>query len=112
MKRCIKCDRCVRMCHEIRGVKAIDFARGKKNTVIVAPTDVLLIDSDCRFCTACVAIYPTGSIVERLKKEGQELVPCQAECPAHIDIPAYIRAVREGRPGDAVGVIREKVPFS
>ena len=96
MKRCIKCGRCVRMCHEVRGVKAIDFTRGKKNTVIVAPADGLLIDSDCRFCTACVAVCPTGSIVERLKKEGQELVPCQAECPAHIDIPAYIRAVREG----------------
>ena len=111
MKRCIKCGRCVRMCHEVRGVKAIDFARGKKNTVIVAPTDSLLIDSDCRFCTACVAVCPTGSIVERLKKEGQELVPCQAECPAHIDIPAYIRAIREGDPTTAVGIIREKVPF-
>ena len=111
MKRCIKCGRCVRMCHEVRGVNAIDFARGKKNTVIVSPTNGLLIDSNCRFCTACVAVCPTGSIVERLKKEGQEPVPCRQECPAHIDIPAYIRAVREGKPGDAVGIIREKVPF-
>ena len=111
MKRCIKCGRCVRMCHEVRGVKAIDFARGKKNSVIVAPADGLLIDSDCRFCTACVAVCPTGSIVERLRTEGAGLVPCQDECPAHIDIPAYIRAIREGRPGDAVGIIREKVPF-
>ncbi len=111
MKRCIKCGRCVRMCHEVRGVKAIDFTRGKKNTVIVAPTDGLLIDSDCRFCTACVAVCPTGSIVERLRKEGQELVPCEQECPAHTDIPGYIRAVREGRPGDAVAIMREKLTF-
>lgn len=111
MKRCIKCGRCVRMCHEVRGVKAIDFARGKKNSVIVAPADGLLMDSDCRFCAACVEVCPTGSIVERLRKEGQGPTPCQDECPAHIDIPAYIRAVREGRPGDAVAIIREKVPF-
>ena len=111
MKRCIKCGRCVRMCHEVRGVKAIDFARGKKNTVIVSPAGGLLIDSNCRFCTACVAVCPTGSIVERLRSEGEGLVPCQDECPAHIDIPAYIRAVREGRPGDAVAIIREKAPF-
>ena len=111
MKRCIKCGRCVRMCHEVRGVKAIDFTRGKKNTVIVAPTDGLLIDSDCRFCTACVAVCPTGSIVERLRKEGQELVPCEQECPAHTNIPEYIRAVREGRPGDAVAIMREKLTF-
>lgn len=111
MKRCIKCGRCVRMCHEVRGVRAIDFNRDNKNMIRVTPTNGLLIDSDCRFCTACVAVCPTGSIVERLRKEDQGLVPCQEECPAHIDIPAYIRAVREGRPEDAVGIIREKVPF-
>lgn len=111
MKRCIKCGRCVRMCHEVRGVKAIDFTRDNKNVVSVAPTKGLLIDSDCRFCTACVAVCPTGSIVERLKTEQQTVVPCQEGCPAHIDIPAYIRAIREGRSTDAVGIIREKVPF-
>lgn len=37
--------------------------------------------------------------------------PCQNACPAGIDIPRYIRLVHEGNPGQAVAVIREKVPF-
>ncbi|MFC1932324.1 NADH-quinone oxidoreductase subunit NuoF [Chloroflexota bacterium] len=37
--------------------------------------------------------------------------PCQNACPAGIDIPRYIRAIGEGKLGEAVAVIREKIPF-
>jgi len=37
--------------------------------------------------------------------------PCQNACPAGIDVPRYIRLINEGKPGEAVAVIREKVPF-
>jgi len=37
--------------------------------------------------------------------------PCQNACPAGIDIPRYIRLLGEGKYGEAVAVIREKVPF-
>ncbi len=42
---------------------------------------------------------------------GRVQAPCQAACPAEIDIPRYIRAIAEGKPGEAVAVIREKAPF-
>lgn len=118
MTRCIKCGRCVRACRELRGINAIDYtvnAHGNveiKNTLAQQPGDM------CRFCCTCVEVCPTGALREketefskRARTREERLVPCRSECPAHIDIPAYIRAVREGRPGDAVGIIREKVPF-
>jgi len=37
--------------------------------------------------------------------------PCQNACPAGIDVPRYIRAIGEGKFGEAVAVIREKIPF-
>ncbi|MBN1375415.1 MAG: FAD-dependent oxidoreductase [Dehalococcoidia bacterium] len=37
--------------------------------------------------------------------------PCQNACPAGIDVPRYIRLIHEGKTGEAVAVIREKVPF-
>jgi formate dehydrogenase beta subunit len=61
---CINCERCVRVCADIRKAKVIEFA-----------------------------------------------YPCHKACPAGIDIPRYIRAVGRGRPGTALAVIREKVPF-
>ncbi len=37
--------------------------------------------------------------------------PCQNACPAGIDVPRYIRLIHDGKLGEAVAVIREKVPF-
>jgi len=37
--------------------------------------------------------------------------PCQNACPARIDAPRYIRLIGEGKLGEAVAVIRERVPF-
>jgi NADPH-dependent glutamate synthase beta subunit-like oxidoreductase len=39
------------------------------------------------------------------------LVPCRNTCPAGIDVPRYIQYIAQGRPGDSLAVIREKVPF-
>lgn len=39
------------------------------------------------------------------------VVPCRHACPAHTDIPRYIRYVRSGNYDAAAAVIREKVPF-
>ena len=118
MARCIKCGRCVRACRELRGINAIDYTVNSfgnveiKNSLAGMPNDM------CRFCCTCVEVCPTGALREKERPQAasaitreDRLIPCQAECPAHIDIPAYIRAVKEGRPGDAVGIIREKVPF-
>jgi len=43
----------------------------------------------------------------------QELVtaPCSHICPAGIDVPRYVRFIAEGKPAEALAVIREKIPF-
>ncbi len=61
---CVMCERCIRVCDDIR------------YTGVIGPA-----------------------------------YPCYRECPAGIDIPRYIRLIARGRPGAALGVIREKVPF-
>lgn len=38
-------------------------------------------------------------------------IPCTVECPAHVDIPAYIALCGEGRFADAIRVIRKDNPF-
>ncbi|MEE8418843.1 MAG: FAD-dependent oxidoreductase, partial [Dehalococcoidales bacterium] len=57
---------------------------------------------------ACVQICPTGAL--RDKEEYSE-PPCQTGCPAGIDVARYVRLVGEGKNGEALAVIREKVPF-
>lgn len=37
--------------------------------------------------------------------------PCQQACPAGVDVPRYIRHLREGRASEALAVVRERIPF-
>jgi formate dehydrogenase beta subunit len=37
--------------------------------------------------------------------------PCQDKCPAHIDIPSYIEAIKEYRFDESLDVIRENMPL-
>jgi NADPH-dependent glutamate synthase beta subunit-like oxidoreductase/NAD-dependent dihydropyrimidine dehydrogenase PreA subunit len=37
--------------------------------------------------------------------------PCQAACPAGVDVPRYIRHIQHGRFGQALAVVRERIPF-
>lgn len=45
-------------------------------------------------------------------RNGKETTaPCQEACPAGIDVPRYVRHIREGDFGKALDVIRERIPF-
>lgn len=74
-------------------------------------------EAGCRFCGACIEVCPTGSIMDQVKimKEersyAENIVPCRSACPAHIDIPRYIRYIKDGAFDKAAAVVREKVPF-
>lgn len=117
MNRCILCGRCVRACGEMRGVGVLQYQKKGLETYIGTLHDKLLRDADCRFCGACAEVCPTGTIRDKITTAEQSLnredalVPCRYNCPAHVDIPRYIRLVKEGNPSMAAAVIREKVPF-
>jgi NADPH-dependent glutamate synthase beta subunit-like oxidoreductase len=38
--------------------------------------------------------------------------PCREACPAGIDVPRYVRLIRDGRFAEALAVIHERIPFS
>jgi NADPH-dependent glutamate synthase beta subunit-like oxidoreductase len=44
-------------------------------------------------------------------KREEDIVPCTEACPAHIDVPEYVRLIADGKREEAHAVIREKVPF-
>lgn len=117
MQRCIQCMRCVRACDEYRGVKVLSVNKKNGETYIGSVGDKLMIDTDCRFCGACVEVCPTGAIQDvkgvfsKDSPRSTALVPCKNDCPAHTDIPEYVRLAKEGKYSEAVSVIREKLTF-
>jgi NADPH-dependent glutamate synthase beta subunit-like oxidoreductase len=114
---CIDCRRCLVACNDIRGVgclevKEVDTPNGKRSYVgTIAAT---LIDSGCKFCQACVTVCPTGALTDRTldpARREASMVPCKTACPAGIDVPRYVQLAAEGKYGEAIAVVREKLPF-
>ncbi|MGD9142524.1 MAG: FAD-dependent oxidoreductase [Dehalococcoidia bacterium] len=114
--KCVVCGRCVRACEELRGVGVLYYNKLGRETVTGTVADLPLAETDCRFCGACAEVCPTGAIQDKEellegKKRKEALVPCRYTCPAEIDVPRYVRHIREGNLAAAAAVIREKVPF-
>ncbi len=73
----------------------------------------------CTGCGTCERICPKNIIhltsntrrILGFNQTDQCLAPCQATCPAQIDIPAYVRAIAEGRFEDALHIIKEHNPL-
>ncbi len=116
MNRCILCGRCVRACKDLRGVGVLHYQKREDLEVYTGALKAkLLKDADCRFCQACAEVCPTGTIRDILAssevRKEDYVVPCRAGCPAHTDIPRYIRFIKEGDYDAAAAVIREKLPM-
>jgi NADPH-dependent glutamate synthase beta subunit-like oxidoreductase/ferredoxin len=114
--KCVVCGRCVRACRELRGVGVLFYQKKGRETLTGTAADLPLAEAGCRFCGACAEVCPTGAIQDkeesaRGKNRKTILIPCRYSCPAEIDVPRYVRLVKEGNYSAAAAVIREKVPL-
>ncbi|MGQ9796999.1 molybdopterin-dependent oxidoreductase [Desulfosoma sp.] len=81
---CVRCGRCVRVCHEVRGARTIVFRESKDGRQSVGtPFGRSLEESGCQFCGACVDVCPVGALRENLSDFHKETRPamdvvCQA----------------------------------
>jgi predicted molibdopterin-dependent oxidoreductase YjgC len=66
MEKCILCGRCVKVCDEVEGVTAIDFAYRGFKSKICPPYEK---DLNCEFCGQCVAVCPTGALTGKAWKQ-------------------------------------------
>ncbi|UCE36118.1 MAG: FAD-dependent oxidoreductase [Thermoplasmata archaeon] len=107
---CIGCGRCVGACTSIRGIKALGDLPDPPELIDHSMFPEKLIDRGCQFCRLCIEVCPTGSFLDRIEKI-KDLTPCQENCPAHVDIPRYLRQIAEGKFKEAIDSIRERNPF-
>ncbi len=115
---CILCGRCIRVDQEILGFEAIAFNLRGSRTYIGGAFGKPLIESGCTFCGSCVEVCPVGALMDRGDEWNQwpdreaASIRCKYACPVMVDVPRFIRFIREGKYAEAVAVIREKVPFA
>lgn len=96
-------------------VKACQFG-----ALVMGPDNLPVVDRDkCVACGACVKACPKDimsltSATRRIVSEytvDECTAPCQRACPTGIDIPGYIREIRNGHYEEALRIIKEKCPL-
>ncbi len=68
--KCILCGDCVRMCREIQGIGAIDFAHRGKSVAVLPSFGKDLAAVECVNCGQCAAVCPTGALTIRDELDG------------------------------------------
>ena len=64
--KCILCGLCVRTCSEIIGAEALGLVNRGFNAVVSPSLDLPLEKTSCVACGQCVAVCPTGALLENM----------------------------------------------
>jgi formate dehydrogenase alpha subunit len=76
---CILCGRCVRICQEVRGIGVLSSNPDFHRMHWIGPES--LMDSNCKFCGACVDACPTGALYSRSEKWARPEREVATVCP-------------------------------
>jgi formate dehydrogenase alpha subunit len=82
LSKCILCAKCIRACQELVGEGAIDYLGRGFVSKPATLGDLPLEKSECTFCGTCVALCPTGAIMEKDKVyTGTATTAVHTVCP-------------------------------
>ncbi|UCF89785.1 MAG: (2Fe-2S)-binding protein, partial [Desulfobacterales bacterium] len=92
--KCILCGKCVRVCQEIQGLGAIDFAGRGYRTRIATFGARPLLESNCQTCGECVERCPTGALTLKKPVSPQREVQticgfCGVGCSIYLGIRGH-----------------------
>ncbi|MFN3693693.1 MAG: NADH-dependent [FeFe] hydrogenase, group A6 [Ignavibacterium sp.] len=94
--KCILCGRCVRACHEVQKIGAIDFTKRGFTSIVTTPYNKGLNVSDCILCGQCILVCPTAALREKssVKEVAAALYDRKKYCIAQV-APAVRASIGE-----------------
>ena len=82
--KCIRCQRCVKICEEVQGAFALTLRARAAEVQVTTGFDVPLYDSPCEVCGQCIGTCPVGALYETgAAGQGKlkDLVRTRTTCP-------------------------------
>ncbi len=89
--KCILCGDCVRMCQEVQGIGAIDFAYRGSKTAVIPAFGKGLAEVDCVNCGQCAQVCPTGALTVRSDVDKVWAAICDPEKTVVAQIAPAVR---------------------
>ena len=102
--KCILCGNCVRVCNELQGVGALDFAFRGSEAMVMPAFDKEIAATDCVNCGQCQIFCPTGAISIRHNREAV----WEALTDPNIRVVAQVAPAVRVAVGSAFGLPRGK----
>ncbi|MCK4964022.1 MAG: (2Fe-2S)-binding protein, partial [Dehalococcoidia bacterium] len=112
LSKCILCAKCIRADHELVVEGAIDYMNRGFASKPATLNDMPLEKSECTFCGTCVAICPTGALMENHPTyRGTTTTNVSTTCPfcgcgCSIDLEVKDNQIVRARPGKESAVNR------
>ncbi len=112
LSKCILCAKCIRADHELVVEGAIDYIHRGFASKPATLNDMSLENSECTFCGTCVAICPTGALMEKQQAyRGTTATNVSTTCPfcgcgCSINLEVKDNQIVRARPGKESAVNR------
>jgi len=82
--KCIRCQRCVRICEEVQGVEALTLKARGGEVQVTTGFERVLQETSCELCGQCIGTCPTAALHEKAARgrgKPRDLVKVRTTCP-------------------------------
>ncbi len=82
--KCIRCQRCIRICEEVQGVEALTLASRGSSVHVTTGMQRPLQETPCELCGQCIGTCPTAALHEksaRAQGKPKDLTRVRTTCP-------------------------------